>query len=65
MLLLVMFQHVTFTLSNITHKLMKHPTNNELKQETAMAMKLHQRTKLQLLIYCSTITITRGENRGK
>ena len=37
---------------------MKHPTNNELKQETAMAMKLHQRTKLQLLIYCSTITIT-------
>ena len=29
----------------------------ELKQDTAMAMKLHQRTKLQLLIYCSAMTI--------
>ena len=38
--------------------MLKHPTNNELKQDTAMAMKLHQRTKLQLLIYCSAITIT-------
>ena len=38
--------------------MLKHPKNNELKQDTAMAMKLHQRTKLQLLIYCSVITIT-------
>ena len=38
--------------------MLKHPTNNELKQDTAMAMKLHQRTKLQLLIYCTAIAIT-------